>query len=86
MRGDQRVNCVLFHWLTVCCVCFTVQSNTKLCRAIQSSMLVLTGERSVLFTYRPFPCQCSSAIAGFRQGISGQDPVIEGCSHQWQPT
>ncbi|CAI9607398.1 unnamed protein product [Staurois parvus] len=24
-----------------------------LCRAIQSSELVLTGERSVLFTYRP---------------------------------
>ncbi|CAI9556907.1 unnamed protein product [Staurois parvus] len=26
-----------------------------LCRAIQSSLFVLTGERSVLFTYRPLP-------------------------------
>ncbi|CAI9554132.1 unnamed protein product, partial [Staurois parvus] len=43
MRGDQRVNCVLFHY--VCCVCFYYVSMLLCivlsCRAIHSSMLVL---------------------------------------------
>ncbi|CAI9591756.1 unnamed protein product, partial [Staurois parvus] len=46
-----------------------MQSNT-------SSMLVLTGERPVLFTYRPLPCQCW-------RGISSRDSVINSCRHQW---
>ncbi|CAI9615821.1 unnamed protein product, partial [Staurois parvus] len=53
MWADQRVNCVLFY----CggCVFFTVSTlhcMVLLCRAIQSSVQELTGERSVLFTYR----------------------------------
>ncbi|CAI9606662.1 unnamed protein product, partial [Staurois parvus] len=55
--GNQRVNCVLFY-LRGLCLCFTVSTllcMALLCRAIQSSVQELTGERSVLFTYRSLP-------------------------------
>ncbi|CAI9548740.1 unnamed protein product, partial [Staurois parvus] len=54
--------------LTVCCVCFTLCAvlfftmhappcRELLCISIQSSVQELTGERSVLFTYRSLPRQ-----------------------------
>ncbi|CAI9569345.1 unnamed protein product, partial [Staurois parvus] len=55
MRGDQKVNCVLgvFYYGAVS-VCFTVITLlwlAVLCKAIQSSMSMLTGERPVLFPH-----------------------------------
>ncbi|CAI9532454.1 unnamed protein product [Staurois parvus] len=41
-----------------------------MCRAIQSSLFVLKGDRSVLFTYRPLPCQLC-------RRFSIWDPVID---------
>ncbi|CAI9578811.1 unnamed protein product, partial [Staurois parvus] len=56
MWGNQRVNCVLFY--CELCVCFTVSTllcMAVLCKAIQSSVQELTGERSVLCTYSSLP-------------------------------
>ncbi|CAI9617787.1 unnamed protein product, partial [Staurois parvus] len=65
MWGNQRVNCVLFYY--VCCVCFSVSTLLCMalpCRAIQSHMQELTGERSVYsFTYRSLPHQKPLEIA-----------------------
>ncbi|CAI9569152.1 unnamed protein product [Staurois parvus] len=49
--GDQRVNFVL------CVFLLGKQAALLLCRAIQSSLFLLTGEISVLSTYRLLPCQ-----------------------------
>ncbi|CAI9596272.1 unnamed protein product [Staurois parvus] len=51
--------CVLYYVSMLLCIIL-------LCRTIQRSMLVLTRKRSVLFIYRPLPCQCSLAITGCR--------------------
>ncbi|CAI9575525.1 unnamed protein product, partial [Staurois parvus] len=55
--GDQRVNCVHF---TMCCfvlyfIVSTLLCMAVLCRATQSSVQELTGERSVLFIHRSLP-------------------------------
>ncbi|CAI9551615.1 unnamed protein product [Staurois parvus] len=59
MWGDQRVNCVLYECFPlVNCVLSTVNTllcMALLCRAIQSSVQELTGERTVLFTYSSLP-------------------------------
>ncbi|CAI9548080.1 unnamed protein product [Staurois parvus] len=61
MRGNQRVNCVLCFTRgcvrVLHCKHAALYCSAMLCRAIQSSILELTGERSVLFTYRPLPHQ-----------------------------
>ncbi|CAI9590582.1 unnamed protein product, partial [Staurois parvus] len=48
--------------LTVCCVCastvITLLCMAVLCRAMQSSVQELKGERSVLFTYMPPTQKC----------------------------
>ncbi|CAI9616739.1 unnamed protein product, partial [Staurois parvus] len=56
MLGDHRVNCAVL--LCGLCVLYTVSTllcMALLCRAIQSSVQELTGERSVLFTYSSLP-------------------------------
>ncbi|CAI9572364.1 unnamed protein product, partial [Staurois parvus] len=57
----KGLTCGAIKGLTVCCftlfaVCaFNCKHTAFLCRAIQSSVQELTGERSVLFTYRYRP-------------------------------
>ncbi|CAI9590157.1 unnamed protein product [Staurois parvus] len=48
MWGDQRVNSMLFVFYYV---------DKLLCIALLCSLFVLTGDWSVLFTYKPLPCQ-----------------------------
>ncbi|CAI9546621.1 unnamed protein product, partial [Staurois parvus] len=59
MWGNQRVNCVLCAVLLwAMCVFSTVSTllcMALLCRAMQSSVQELTGERTVLFTYSSLP-------------------------------
>ncbi|CAI9569085.1 unnamed protein product [Staurois parvus] len=59
--GNQRVNCALSAVL-LCVLCVFYLENmllyiSLLCREIYSSMLLLAGERPVLFTHRSLPRQ-----------------------------
>ncbi|CAI9540450.1 unnamed protein product, partial [Staurois parvus] len=68
-------------WLTVRCVCVLLCKHA----AVQSHTKQHAGaDRGGICIVSVLPCQCSSVIAGWRRGISGQDPVINICSHQWR--
>ncbi|CAI9543845.1 unnamed protein product, partial [Staurois parvus] len=65
--GMKGLTSGVIKGLTVCCfimgavcLCFNVSTllcMALICRAMQSSVQELTGERSVLFTYRSLPCR-----------------------------
>ncbi|CAI9565805.1 unnamed protein product [Staurois parvus] len=53
-----------FTMLAVCITASTLVCMALLCRAIQSSVQVLTGERSVLFVHKSLPHRRYSEITG----------------------
>ncbi|CAI9534985.1 unnamed protein product [Staurois parvus] len=55
-----------------------------LCTAIPSSVLELTGRKTVLFTNNLPPSQRLSVITGRRWVNTGWDPVIDIRGREWQ--
>ncbi|CAI9589751.1 unnamed protein product, partial [Staurois parvus] len=50
----------------------------------QSSVQELTGERSVLFSYRSLPRRRYLSITVCRQVSTGWDPTIDSRGHEWR--